>query len=153
MSAKGLNHRGRGFNNDFVEWKEFRLLLLYMRQYLELFVMFDRMDSNDDRRISRSEFERARGMLVGWGLKHFAVDSIFQKIDQNQGGFILFDEFAHWAIQEKLDLSTDDDAEDAGLGSGLISPSKSSALSNNQWLKRYGPRPLLSHTSLMNRTN
>jgi hypothetical protein len=44
----------------------------------------------------------------------------FKAIDADGGGMILFDEFAHWAIQNKLDLEDDDDAEDAGAGSGLI---------------------------------
>jgi len=34
---------------------------------------------------------------------------------------VLFDEFADWAIKQKLDLDDDDDAEEAGEGSGLIS--------------------------------
>ena len=32
---------GKGKNADFVELKEFRNLLQYLRQYLELYVMFD----------------------------------------------------------------------------------------------------------------
>lgn len=33
----------------------------------------------------------------------------FNEIDKNGGGFILFDEFADWAIQKHLDLEDDDD--------------------------------------------
>lgn len=33
----------------------------------------------------------------------------FKEVDKNEGGFILFDEFADWAIQKNLDLEDDDD--------------------------------------------
>ena len=42
-----------------MEFKEFRVLLLYLRQYLELWVMFDRIDTSQDRRIEESEFSAA----------------------------------------------------------------------------------------------
>jgi hypothetical protein len=35
-------------------------------------------------------------------------EECFKEIDKNGGGFILFDEFAEWAIQKNLDLNDDD---------------------------------------------
>ena len=32
-----------------------------------------------------------------------------KEIDGNKGGFVLFDEFATWAIKKNLDLEDDDD--------------------------------------------
>ena len=46
--------------------------------------------------------------------------AVFKEIDYDNGGKILFDEFAHWAIKNELDLDDDDDAESGGAGSGLI---------------------------------
>ena len=51
---------------------------------------------------------------------------MFREIDVDGGGKILFDEFAHWAIEQDLDLEDDDDAEKAGAGSGLIGRPKKS---------------------------
>jgi hypothetical protein len=47
---------------------EFRILLKYLREYYEYWVGFDRIDDNDDRRISREEFERAIPLMNKWGL-------------------------------------------------------------------------------------
>jgi len=99
------------------------MLLLYMRQYLELWVMFDALDDSQDHRIDEVEFKKNQNLLLGWGLKMKDVMRCFREVDVNRGGVILFDEFAHWAISKKLDLADDDDAEAAGAGSGLISSS------------------------------
>ena len=40
----------------------------YLREYYEYWVGFDRIDDNDDRRISREEFERAIPLMNKWGL-------------------------------------------------------------------------------------
>ena len=41
---------------DYVERCEFRLMLLYLRQYFEYYEAFDRVDTSDDRRIDLNEF-------------------------------------------------------------------------------------------------
>lgn len=86
--------------------------------------MFDAIDSDDDRRITEKELGASLGELQKWGLKD-ATDAskIFKEIDADGGGKVLFDEFAHWAIKQNLDLEDDDDAEQAGEGSGLIDKS------------------------------
>lgn len=120
-AAKGTNQSGnKAQNDDYVDISEFRMFLLYLRQYLELWVMFDAIDTNKDKRIEKAEFASALNLISKWGLKIDNPDSIFSEIDRDGGGMILFDEFAHWAIQHKLDLDDDDDAPDAGAGSGLI---------------------------------
>eukprot|EP00462_Mataza_sp_D1_P026634 CAMPEP_0175132080 /NCGR_PEP_ID=MMETSP0087-20121206/6887_1 /TAXON_ID=136419 /ORGANISM="Unknown Unknown, Strain D1" /LENGTH=221 /DNA_ID=CAMNT_0016414417 /DNA_START=26 /DNA_END=688 /DNA_ORIENTATION=+ len=119
QAAKGINQSGTG-NDDYVEYGEFRMLLLYIRQYVELYVMFEAIDANKDRRIEAGEFANAVGLIDKWGFKVEDPDAVFKEIDADGGGVVLFDEFAHWAIQKRLDLEDDDDAEDAGAGSGLI---------------------------------
>jgi hypothetical protein len=39
-----------------------------------------------------------------WGLKIENLDEEFNKIDINKGGFILFDEFSHYAISKSIAL-------------------------------------------------
>lgn len=75
--------------------------------------MFDRIDTGQDRRIDWPEFQRAHkeGMLRKWGFSNEDPKKIFDDIDKNRGGQILFDEFADYAIKHKLDLEDDDDAD------------------------------------------
>lgn len=97
-------------SNDYVEHNEFRLLLVYLREYLEFYVMFDEIDVSNDRRVDFTEFSRAQSRLADWGVTIKDAKAVFDKIDANRGGHILFDEFADWAAQQRLDLEDDDDA-------------------------------------------
>ena len=47
--------------DDYVDLSEFRLFLLYLRQYLELYVMFEAVDTNKDGKIEAGEFAAAVG--------------------------------------------------------------------------------------------
>lgn len=87
--------------------------MLYIRQYLELHVMFSAIDHNSDRRIEANEFDAASHLVEKWGFRVEDPSATFKEIDADGAGVILFDEFAHWAIQKKLDLDDDDDADDA----------------------------------------
>ena len=105
--------------DDYVERDEFRVLLVYLRQYFELYVAFNRLDTNQDQRLDLVEFRNSLDTLAKWGInvKPEEAEAEFQKIDVNGGGAVLFDEFCHWAIGKNLDLEDDDDFEDeAGIG-------------------------------------
>eukprot|EP00992_Anisonema_acinus_P010634 TRINITY_DN6733_c1_g1_i11.p1 TRINITY_DN6733_c1_g1~~TRINITY_DN6733_c1_g1_i11.p1 ORF type:complete len:480 (+),score=88.83 TRINITY_DN6733_c1_g1_i11:54-1493(+) len=123
-AAKNV-HKGRSrLGPDFVTRSEFRLLCVYLRRYFELFVMFDRMDQNDDRRLGFGEFTDALPQLEKWGVHVYYPEAQFNQIDKNGGGMILFDEFADWAIQYSLDIEDDDDDPDddfQNFGSNLSS--------------------------------
>ena len=107
-AAKNL---GGGNNADYVEKSEFRLLLVYLRQYFELYVAYNRLDSSDDRRLSLPEFRSGVELLSTWGIDipEGEVEAEFRRIDTNGGGVILFDEFSDWALKKQLDLEDDDD--------------------------------------------
>ena len=112
QAAKGANDRkskSKGHGPDYVEKCEFRLLLVYLRQYFELWQMFDEIDSSDDRRVSIDEFKKAVPKLESWGVKITDAQATFSEIDTNGGGIILFDEFAHWALEKQLDLEDDEE--------------------------------------------
>merc|ERR1712238_557522 len=139
QNAKGIaGHNKRNNNNNnnntkldgdgYVERSEFRLLLLYLRDYFLLWKLFDHMDgcnnittsnsrtsssniTNKDGRIDLNEFRNAIPQLEKvFGIKLIQqqrsnnddnedlMKSEFSKIDVNDGGYILFDEFAHWAL-------------------------------------------------------
>jgi len=105
----GENKEGEDLGEHYVERSEFRLLLLYLRNYLEVWQMFDRIDTGDDRRINLEEFQSAIPLLKTWGVEIEDSEASFAEIDANGGGQILFDEFSHWAIQKGLDLEDDDE--------------------------------------------
>jgi len=106
--AKGKSGR-KGSNDDFVERSEFRYLLLCIRQYLEYWVMFDSMDTDDDERMSLREFKAAIELLRKWGVKVDDPEKVFGEIDKSGGGKVLFNEFATWALTKSLDLEVEDD--------------------------------------------
>ena len=112
MAAKNINtkrNKKGSHGPDYIEKCEFRLLLVYLRQYFELWQMFDEIDSSDDRRVSIAEFKKAVPKLESWGVKIPDAEASFKEIDTNGGGIILFDEFSHWALEKGLDLEDDDD--------------------------------------------
>jgi Ca2+-binding EF-hand superfamily protein len=97
-------------NGDYVELGEFRHLLWYLRQYFEYWTIFDRIDSSDDRRISFAEFQKAVPYLKKCGVTVVNPRKVFDLIDSDGHGMVLFDEFCNWAIQEALDADDDDNA-------------------------------------------
>ena len=95
--------------DDYVEWMEFRIFLVYLRQYFEYYVMFCRTDLTGDHKVDINEFKLALPTLEKWGVKIANPESEFKKIDKNGGGVIMFDEFCEYAINKNLDLEDDDE--------------------------------------------
>ena len=111
-AAKRANNKKNKKNShgpDFVEFCEFRLLLVYLRMYLEMWEMFVQIDTSGDQRVSLDEFKQAIPLIERWGVKIEDPKATFAKIDADGGGMILFSEFASWAIEQGLDLEDDDD--------------------------------------------
>jgi Ca2+-binding EF-hand superfamily protein len=112
QAAKNANDKKNGpgsFGPDAVEPCEFRLLLVYLRQYFEIWQMFDQIDTGDDRRVNYEEFQSSLATFEEWGFKVDDPEAEFKAIDKNGGGQLLFDEFAEWALKKQLDLEDDDD--------------------------------------------
>lgn len=74
---------------------EFKKFLEFLPIYKKLWVYFDEVDTNDDRRVDLEEFKKG-AEYIG----HMVSDpeSEFKKIDINGGGKILFDEFCDFFI-------------------------------------------------------
>ena len=111
-AAKNKVKSSSKYGDEFVGWLEFRIILVYLRQYFEYYVMFCRIDSSNDFKISINEFKKAIPTLEKWGIKINDPESEFNKIDTNNGGVIMFDEFCTYAIKKNLDLEDDDDFDD-----------------------------------------
>ena len=115
QSAKDKIKGKAKYSQDYVEWLEFRILLVYLRQYFEYYVMFCRVDTSDDFKVDIKEFKKALPTLQKWGVKVSEAEGEFKKLDRNNSGSIMFDEFCEFAIQKKLDLEDDDNFDDCEL--------------------------------------
>ena len=95
QAAKGARVSRQQLGADMVEsGEEFRLLLLYLQRYFELFGLFEQIDTSGDRRLDLDEFEEALPLLAGWGVAVADPAREFAAIDLDGGGKVLFDEFA-----------------------------------------------------------
>ena len=101
--------------DNLIEWMEFRIFLVYLRQYFEYWVMFEGLDESGDHQINLEEFKKAVPTMEKWGVKIKNPEEEFKKIDKNNSGTISFEEFCSFAIQKSLDLEEDDGFDDEEL--------------------------------------
>jgi Ca2+-binding EF-hand superfamily protein len=80
-----------------VEFPQLPMLLTSLFYYNRVYHVFDKIDTDDDRRIDLAEF-KAGFSVLGLDKKH-KPDVVFKEIDTNAGGIILFDEFCAWYSQ------------------------------------------------------
>ncbi len=78
-----------------VERPQLAELIKNLFYFNRVYHVFDKIDSDDDRRIDKNEF-KAGFPLLGLDKKKHPVDEVFAAIDANGGGIILFDEFCAW---------------------------------------------------------
>ncbi|CAF0914762.1 unnamed protein product [Rotaria sp. Silwood1] len=78
--------------NGFVELKEFEKIVEFLHYYNKLSQAFEELDTNDDHRISFSEFKKGFSLLGEDDSDEGYLRQEFNKIDTNKGGYILFDE-------------------------------------------------------------
>jgi len=103
--------------DNLLEWMEFRIFLVYLRQYFEYWEMFKRVDSSGDNKISFVEFKNAIPKMKEWGveIKDSEAEKEFNNIKVDNEDTISFEEFCEFAIQKSLDLEEDDDLDDEEL--------------------------------------
>merc|ERR1712215_73683 len=109
--CKNVSNNPSEHGPDFIEFREFRLLLQTIRQFFEYYQAFDRIDTGDDGKISKEEFtsDALKDILEKWVGPIEDMEEEFDSIDSNGGGEILFNEFIDWALAKDLDI--DDDVE------------------------------------------
>jgi len=94
------------FSNDYIDFREFRVLLVYVKFYVELWEFFNRIDTTGDRRVKLPEFQAAIPLLRRWGMDvdHWEADpaTAFDTMDLNGGGVVLFDEFADFCLRHHV---------------------------------------------------
>ena len=114
-SCNKFAKKGLKVEDNLIEWMEFRIFLVYLRQYFEYWAMFEKVDKSGDRQINLDEFKKAIPQMEKWGVKISEPEEEFKKIDKNNGGTISFEEFCNYAIEKSLDLEDDDGFDDAEL--------------------------------------
>lgn len=85
---------------SFVEFAQLGTLLKNLFYFNRLYHIFDKIDTDDDRRIDLAELKHGFALLKLEG-KHKAED-VFKEIDLNGGNLILFDEFCTWYAEREL---------------------------------------------------
>jgi hypothetical protein len=92
QASKGAVKTKSKLGADFVERSEFRLLLMYLARYFELFTMFKDMDTGHDGRVDVTEFTNALGQLAEWGADIAGAEEDpereFDSMDEDGGGKI-----------------------------------------------------------------
>lgn len=92
---------------DLVEYLEFRLLLSHIYYYFELWVMFDKFNTNGPLLMDKKEFLAAVPALRDYGLEIADPEATFRSIDVNQSNTLTLDEFLTWGAKLKLNLEDD----------------------------------------------
>jgi Ca2+-binding EF-hand superfamily protein len=95
-------YKAADVNDDgFIRRREFRLLLKYIVYFDAMWARFDEIDRDRDHRLTQAEF--AQGCAVmGIQLSRSVAAAEFEAMDENGGGFILFDEFCHWCARRQV---------------------------------------------------
>jgi len=109
--ARKISKKESEHGDDYIEFCEFRIFLYMLRQFFEYYQAFDRLDTEDDGRVSKEEFtsDKMKESLEKWVGPIEDFDAEFEAIDVNGGGQILFTEFVDWALAKNLDIEDDDD--------------------------------------------
>jgi Ca2+-binding EF-hand superfamily protein len=100
-ASRALNTKP-GQGQDYVEKNEFRMLLVYLYNYLKIWEVFASADDSDDRRLNKQEFGKCFGALKKWA-PDMTLDQVWNAMlagTNNQQ--VLFTEFAEWAIDKQL---------------------------------------------------
>ena len=103
------NSSSSSSSGDYIEFSELRYFLLYIKEYIQLWELFETIDNDNDRRISYDEF--VNNTLPKLQSNEYysrifptttTTESIFQSIDTNNGGFILFNELTQYIINKRM---------------------------------------------------
>jgi Ca2+-binding EF-hand superfamily protein len=98
---KKADEKGSKEYEGLITRKEFVYFLHYIKVYNDIWKKFDVIDSSDDKRIELHEFIKGQSLL-GLNLDPEHCKKVFDEIDANKGGYILFDEFCEWVIKKHI---------------------------------------------------
>lgn len=112
MAYKVAKEGRGGKEDDYVERKEMKTLMICLQRYFELWAAFEAVDTGDDKRINFDEFSKSVDVLKKWNVEIEDPKAEFDAIDSNDGGQVLFGEFCTWALKKNLDVDDEEDSEE-----------------------------------------
>ena len=99
--------------DDAIGRREFSLFLDYLLFFSNMWAEFQQIDADGDGRLTVEEFGVA-AQTLGDPISASEVRHEFRKMDDNHGGYVLFDEFACWAAIRAAGEVEEEDEEDYG---------------------------------------
>lgn len=81
-------------HNSYVTKREFPVLLRNVIYFNKVWTVFETMDVDADRRLAFPEFRQGLSLLGMTSVVN--PRSLFDSLDRNRGGLVLFDEFCRW---------------------------------------------------------
>ena len=98
-------------NKDgYIDREEFFCFCRCITYFQNLLSIFEKMDTDGNRRLSREEFVQAAHVL---NVEPSHSQQVFDEMDENHGGYIVFEEFCLWMAQKRA-------MEDVGKQAGGI---------------------------------
>ena len=88
--------------DGFVSSQEFSLFLKYLARFNDLWMAYESIDTNKDGRLTCEEFVRGKSVFGLGGRSAREVQQLFNAVDTNRGGYILFDELANYVCGAEL---------------------------------------------------
>lgn len=110
-----VKNKKSNISDNYLQFSEFRIFLVYLRQYFEYWVMFQRIDLSENNTIEYDEFLKAIPTMNKWGVFIDNPEDAFKEIDTNNDNVLSFTEFCDFAISRSLDLEDDDDFDDEAI--------------------------------------
>jgi Ca2+-binding EF-hand superfamily protein len=101
--------------DGFVGRREFRLLIKYLVYFNNLWDKFEEIDRDGDRRLTCREFFEGTQVL-GVDVGRAEAEREFEVMDENKGGYVLFDEFCAWCAERHVEGDGEDGRPQARLG-------------------------------------
>ena len=103
--------------DNLIEWIEFRIFLVYLRQYFDYWFELQKVDDSGEHKISLDEFKNAIPLMNKYGLeiKDYEAEKEFNNLKGGDEDTISFEEFCEFAIQKSIELDDDDNFDDEEL--------------------------------------
>jgi hypothetical protein len=100
VAAKGLGIKFglRSLGDDHIEKKEFRMMLVYVKEFLAIWDIFATADTSHDRCLTKAEFTACFPKLKKYAPNE-SVDQVWKEMNSGkEEGLVLFDEFCAWSL-------------------------------------------------------
>eukprot|EP01107_Rhizomastix_libera_P014341 TRINITY_DN448_c0_g1_i6.p1 TRINITY_DN448_c0_g1~~TRINITY_DN448_c0_g1_i6.p1 ORF type:complete len:217 (-),score=81.76 TRINITY_DN448_c0_g1_i6:320-970(-) len=92
--------------DGYIQFKEFENLIRLLSEFDKLFGMFQSIDVGIDQRIDFNEFKKGYGILGLAEANESEMKRMFDEMDSNKGGQVLFDEFCMYIAKMKTGFTT-----------------------------------------------